>query len=74
MLKPTEQNTNIMRALAATKHERIIETFTKMETIYTPPSHFSKGFSKAMECVEMLALEVVKSRCRTIGGSRLPLC
>ena len=57
-----------MRALAATKHEHIIETYAKMETIYTPPSQFSGGFSKAMECVEMMALEAVNTRFGTIGG------
>ena len=68
MLRPTERNTNNMRALAATKHEYIIETYAKMETIYTPPSQFSGGFSKAMECVEMMALEAVNTTFGTIGG------
>ena len=59
MLHKTKQNTNIMRALAATKHERIIEVYATMESIYTPPSQFSGRFSKAMECVEMMALQAI---------------
>ena len=55
----TKQNTNIMRALAATKHEQIIEEYATMESIYTPPSQFSGGFSKAMECVELMALAAI---------------
>ena len=57
-----------MRVLAATKHKRIIETYAKMETIYTPPSQFLRGFSKAMECVEMMVLEAVNMGFGTIGG------
>ena len=56
-----------MRALAATKHERIIEGYTTMETIYTPPSQYSGGYSKAMECVEMMALEAVNTGFGTVG-------
>ena len=59
ILHKTKRNNNIMRALAATKHERIIEGYATMETIYTPPSQYSGGYSKAMECVEMMALEAV---------------
>ena len=47
-LHKAKKKKNIMRALAATKHERIIEQYATMETIYTPPSQFSEGFSKAM--------------------------
>ena len=68
MLKPTEKNTNVMRALATTKHERIIEQYAKMETVYTPPPKFLGGLSKAMECVEMMALEAVNTTFGTIGG------
>ena len=57
-----------MRALAATKHEKIIKQYATMETIYTPPSQFSGGLSKAMEYVEMMALETVNTTFGTIGG------
>ena len=40
MLHKTKRNTNIMRALAATKHKQIIEEYATMESIYTPPSQF----------------------------------
>ena len=68
MLRPTERNTNIMRVLAATKHALIIKTYVKKETIYSPPSQFSKGFSKAMECLEMMALEAVNTEFGAFGG------
>ena len=68
MLYKTKQNANILRALAATKHEQIIEEYATMESIYIPPSQFSGGFSKAMECVEMMALEAVNTGFGTIGG------
>ena len=48
MLRPTERKTNILRVLAATKHERIIEKYATMVTIYTSLSKFSGGFSKAI--------------------------
>ena len=67
MLRPTERNTNILRALAATKHEQIIEKYATMDTIYTPPSQFSGGFSKAMECIEMMALEAINKRFEDVG-------
>ena len=56
-----------MRALAATKHERIIKEYATMETIYTPPLQFSGGYSKAMECVEMMALEDINTGFGTVG-------
>ena len=37
-----------------------------METIYTPPSHFAGGFSKAMECVKVMALEAVNTGFGTV--------
>ena len=67
MLHKTKQNTNIMRALAATKHEQIIEQYTTMESIYTPPSQFSGRFSKAMTCVEMMALDAINKQFETVG-------
>ena len=67
MIRPTEQNTNIPRALAATKHEQIIEKYATMDTIYTSPSQSSGGFSKAMECIEMMALEAINKRFETLG-------
>ena len=67
MLCPTEQNTNILRILAATKHEQIIEKYATMEIVYTPPSQFSGGFSTAMECIEMMALEAINKRFKTIS-------
>ena len=48
MLDKTKQDTNILRVLAATKHERIIEEYATMESIYIPPSQFSGGYSKAI--------------------------
>ena len=59
MLHKSKKNTNIMRELATTKHKQIIEEYATMESIYTPPSKFLKGLSKAIECVEMMALESV---------------
>ena len=67
MLRPTERNTNILRALTATKHKQIIEKYATMEAIYTPPSQFSGGFSKAMECIEMMTLEAINKRFETVG-------
>ena len=57
-----------MRALAAKKHERIIEEYATMESSYTPPSQFSGGFSKAMECVEMMALAAINKGFGEIGA------
>ena len=54
--------------MSATKHERIIEQYATMETIYTPPSQYSGGFSKAMECIEMMALEAVNTGFGTVGA------
>ena len=68
MLHKTKQNTNFMRALVATKHEQIIVEYATMESIYTPPSQFSGGFSKAMECVEMVALVAINKGFREIGA------
>ena len=42
----TKRNTNILRALSATKHEQVIEEYTTIETIYTPSSQFLGGFLK----------------------------
>ena len=68
MLHKTKMNTNFLRALAATKHERIIEEYTTMESNYTPPSQFSGEFSKAIECVEMMALEAINKRFGKVGA------
>ena len=68
ILHKTKRNTNILRALLATKHERIIEEYTTMETIYTPPSQYSKRFAKAMECIEMMALKAVNTGFGTVGA------
>ena len=38
-----------------------------MESIYTPPSQFLGGFSKAIECVEMMALAAINTGFRTVG-------
>ena len=67
MLHKTKRNTNILRALATTKHERIIEEYATMESIYIPPSQFPGGFSKAMECVEMMALAAINTGFGTVG-------
>ena len=67
MLRPTKRNTNILRALAVTKHERIIEKYATMELIYTPPSQFSGGFLKTMECIKMMALEAINKGFETVG-------
>ena len=67
MLHKTKRNINILQALSATNHERIIEEYTTMETIYTPPSQFSGKFAKAMKCVEMIALEAVNMGFDTVG-------
>ena len=68
MLRKTKRDTNILRALSAKKHERIIEEYASMETIYTPPSQFLGGFSKAMEYVEMVVLEAVNTGFGTVGA------
>ena len=39
-----------------------------METIYTLPSQYLGGFLKAMECIEMMALEAVNTRLGTVGS------
>ena len=57
-----------MRALAATKHEQIIEEYATVESIYTPPPRFLGGFSKAMECVEMMALEAINKGFGKVGA------
>ena len=54
--------------MSATKHEHIIEENASMETIYTPPSQFSGGFSKAMKYVEMIVLEYDNTGFGTIGA------
>ena len=41
-----------------------------MESIYTPPSQFSGGFSKAMECVEMMTLAAINKRFGEIGAQK----
>ena len=68
MLHKTKRNKSIIRALAATKHDGIIEEYATMESIYIPPSQFSGGFSKTMECVEMTALVAVNKGFREIGA------
>ena len=68
MLHKTKTNTNILRALSATKHERIIEEYASMETVYTPPSQFLVGLSKAMECAERMTLEAVNKGFGKIGA------
>ena len=67
MLHKTKRNNNIMRVLAATKYEQIIKEYATMESIYTPPSQFSGGFSKAMECVETMALAAINTGFGTVG-------
>ena len=59
MLHKIKRNTSILQALSATKHESIIEEYATMESIYEPPSKFSKGVLKAMECIVMMVLEAV---------------
>ena len=49
MLHETKKNMHILQALIATKHERIIEQHTTMETIFTPPSQSLEGYDEAME-------------------------
>ena len=39
-----------------------------MDTIYTPPSLYSGGFSKAFECIEMMALQAINNGFDTIGS------
>ena len=68
MLHKTKKNTNILQALSSTKHERIIEIYATMETIYTPPSQISGGFAEAMECKEMMILEALNTRFGTVGA------
>ena len=67
MLHKTKRNTNILRVLATTKHGRIIEKYATIESIYTPPSQFSGGYSKAMECIKMMALEAINTGFGTVG-------
>ena len=68
MLHKTKRNTNILQLLSATKHERIIEEYTSMAAIYTPLSQFSGRVTKAMECIEMMALEPINTKFGTIGA------
>ena len=68
MLHKTKQNSNILQVLAATKHKRIIEQYATMEEIYTPPSHFSGGYAKAMECIEIMALEAANTGFGKVGS------
>ena len=68
ILHKTKKNTNTLLALAATKHKRIIKEYATMGTIYTPPSLFSGGFAKAIECIEMMALEVVNNGFSKVGA------
>ena len=63
----TNRNMNIMRALAATKYKRIIEAYATMESIYTPPLQFSRGYLKAMECIRMMVLEIINTGFGTVG-------
>ena len=44
-----------------------MEEYATIESMYTPPPHFSGGYSKAMECVEMMALEAINTRFGTVG-------
>ena len=67
MLRPTKRNMNILRALAASKHERILEKYATMEAIYTPPSQYSGEFSKAMKCIQMMAVEAINKGFTTVG-------
>ena len=39
-----------------------------MESIYTPPSQFSGGFSKAMECVKLMALQAINKGFGEVGA------
>ena len=39
-----------------------------MELIYTPPSQYLVGFAKAIECIEMMALEAVNTGFGTVGA------
>ena len=39
-----------------------------MGTIYTPPLQFLGKFTKAIECIEMMALEVVNSGFGKVGA------
>ena len=68
MLHRTERNPNLLQALSTIKHERIIEEYATMEAVYTPPSQFSGGFTKAMECIEMMALQAVNTGFGTVGA------
>ena len=68
MFHKTKRNTNILSASVATEHECIIEEYATMEKIYTPSSHFSGGFTKAIECIKMMALEAVNTRFSTVGA------
>ena len=67
MLHKTKQNMNIMRALVATKHEQIIVDYATIESIYTPPSQFSGGYSKVTEYIKMMTLEAFNTGFGTVG-------
>ena len=68
MLHQTKKSKNIMRAQTVTKHEQIIEEYATIKSIYTPPSQLSGGFSKVMECVEMMALAAINKGFGGIGA------
>ena len=68
MLHKTKTTTNIIQAMAAINHERIIEQYATMETIYTPPLQYSGEYFKAMECIEMMALEAVNKGFGDVGS------
>ena len=65
MFHKTKAITNIIQAMAAIKGERIIKQFATMDT---PPLQYSRGYSKAMECIEMMALEAVNNGFGDIGS------
>ena len=67
MLHQTKKSKNIMRAQTVTKHEQIIEEYATIKSIYTPPSQLLGGFSKAMKCVEMIALAAINKEFRETG-------
>ena len=68
ILHKTTRNMNILQAILATKHKSIIEQYANMETTYAPPSQYSGGFSKAMECIEMIALQAINNGFGTVGS------
>ena len=50
------KNIEKKKSLAATtNHENIIGQYATMEERYTPPSQYSRGYIKAVECIEMKA-------------------